>query len=182
MPRSRQISKFHALHTWRNILALWRDGIITASFILCNVIPSYFVCNSNADFWQSLRVESLLDFKRTLTYELWVIEFIDLLIYASQFYYFICPYMKLRSCYCKGTTFCITFCIILHNFCIIAISLCKSLGGPSDGSEASHFLPPILHNHYAKVMQKLCKRYAKVMQKLCKVMQSYAKLCKAKIC
>ena len=75
----------------------------------------------------------------------------------------------------KGTTFCITFCIILHNFCIIAISLCKSLGGPSDGSEASHFLPPILHNHYAKVMQKLCKSYAKVMQKLCK---SYAKLCK----
>ena len=87
----------------------------------------------------------------------------------------------------KGTTFCITFCIILHNFCIIAISLCKSLGGPSEGSEPSHFLPPILHNHYAKVMQKLCKSYAKVMQKLCKVMQSYAKLCKvmqsyAKLC
>ena len=61
----------------------------------------------------------------------------------------------------------------------------QSLGGPSDGSEASRFLPPILHNHYAKVMQKLCKSYAKVMQsyaKLCKVMQSYAKLCKAKIC
>ena len=75
----------------------------------------------------------------------------------------------------KGTTFCITFCIILHNFCIIAISLCKSLGGPSEGSEPSHFLPPIFHNHYAKVMQKLCKSYAKVMQsyaKLCKVMQS----------
>ena len=59
----------------------------------------------------------------------------------------------------KGTTFCITFCIILHNFCIIAISLCKSLGGPSDGSEASRFLPPILHNHYAKLckdMQNVC--------------------------
>ena len=85
----------------------------------------------------------------------------------------------------KGTTFCITFCIILHNFCIIAISLCKSLGGPSEGSEASRFLPPILHNHYAKlckVMQNICIIIMQSYAKLCNVMQSYAKLCKAKIC
>ena len=54
-------------------------------------------------------------------------------------------------------------------------------GRKCDASEPSEGPPRLLHNHYAKIMQKLCKIYAKVMQsyaKLCKVMQSYAKLCK----
>ena len=87
--------------------------------------------------------------------------------------------------YRKGTTFCITFCIILHNICIIAISLCKVSERPPMAPKRCVSWPPFciiimqnyakhLHNHYAK----LCKIMPIVMQnyaKLCKIMQNYAK-------
>ena len=59
----------HCTHKGIFLALLW-EGIIPASCVLHNVIPSYLVCNKNADSQQSFRVECLLDFKHKLTYDM----------------------------------------------------------------------------------------------------------------